>query len=202
MKKDIQIKRARYIEKNNTLVQEFHFAHPIVKFTVNNIYNSDFTGSPLWDMNSEMFDKLSKTWNVSVRLMFNLPRTTHKYFIEPISENPHIKFNLMKRFLNFCEQLRNSDKSILKMMINKTQFNTQSRTGQNLRTIMLICEKNEVSQVRPSDLTTRNYSEVPDDEFWRISFLKELIEIRYDPEMLQNFTIGEIEDMIHFISTT
>ena len=29
MKKDLQIKRARYIEKNNTLEQEFHFAHPI-----------------------------------------------------------------------------------------------------------------------------------------------------------------------------
>ena len=108
----------------------------------------------------------------------------------------------MKRFLNVCEQLRNSTKSVLKMMINQTELYTLSRTGHNLRTIMLICEKNDLSQVSPSDLTSLNYSEVTDGEFWRISFLKELIEIRYDPEMLQNFTIDEIEDMIHFISTT
>ena len=88
------------------------------------------------------------------------------------------------------------------MMINKTELNTLSRTGYNLRTIILICEKNDISHVSPSDLTTLKYPEVPLGEVWRIPFLRELMEIRYDPEMLQNFTIDEIEDMINFISTT
>ena len=78
MQKDLKFKRARYISRNNNLIQEFHFAHPVTKFKINRIYNTDFTGSPLWDFNSEAFESLSKTWNISVRIMFGLPRTAHR----------------------------------------------------------------------------------------------------------------------------
>ena len=39
MKKDNLIKRANYIQKNNELNQEFFFANPHTKFSVNMIYN-------------------------------------------------------------------------------------------------------------------------------------------------------------------
>ena len=35
---DIRIKSAKYIEKNNSLCQEFYFAHPKTKGVLNNIY--------------------------------------------------------------------------------------------------------------------------------------------------------------------
>jgi len=73
--------------------QEFYFAHPITKFKINSIYNTDFTGSSLWDFNCESFERLGKTWNVSVRVMFDLPRTAHRYLIEPISKN--LIYNLL-----------------------------------------------------------------------------------------------------------
>ena len=47
----MKVKRAKYINRNNNLMQEFHFAHPVTKFTVNKIYNTDFTGSNLSDFN-------------------------------------------------------------------------------------------------------------------------------------------------------
>ena len=50
MKLDMKIKRANYINKNNELCQEFHFCHPITKFEFNQIYNSSFSGSPLWGL--------------------------------------------------------------------------------------------------------------------------------------------------------
>ena len=46
-RKDITIKRARYIDKNNELLQEFYFAHPETLVKVNSIYNSHFTGCVL-----------------------------------------------------------------------------------------------------------------------------------------------------------
>ena len=49
---DIKLKRARYIEKNCELNQEFMFAHPEIKSKLNHIYNSSFPGSILWDLTS------------------------------------------------------------------------------------------------------------------------------------------------------
>ena len=48
LKQDLRTKRAEYINKNNELEQELYFCHPQTKFDVNKIYNSHFTGSPLW----------------------------------------------------------------------------------------------------------------------------------------------------------
>ena len=50
MKKDMAIKRARYIDKNDELCQEFYFAHPKSKLQVNQIFNTHFTGAPLWNL--------------------------------------------------------------------------------------------------------------------------------------------------------
>ena len=60
MQKDIRIKRATYIQKNCELNQEFHFTHPSTKVHINNVYNSSFTGSPLWDLFSESAESLEK----------------------------------------------------------------------------------------------------------------------------------------------
>ena len=50
MKQDIKEKRARYISKNNEICQEFFFAHPRTKFKINQIWNSHWSGSVLWDL--------------------------------------------------------------------------------------------------------------------------------------------------------
>ena len=99
MVKDLLCKRARFIQKNNELVQEFHFAHPRTLFELNLIYNSHFTGSPLWDLFGKESEMLEKTWNKSFRIMYNLPIETHRYFVEAISGSPHIKNILIQRFL-------------------------------------------------------------------------------------------------------
>ena len=50
LESDMNIKRARYIHKNIELNQEFHFAAPKTKININNIYNSSFFGSVLWNV--------------------------------------------------------------------------------------------------------------------------------------------------------
>ena len=165
------------------------------------IYNTDFTGSPLWDFNSNSFESLCKTWNVSVRIMFDLPRTTHRYLLEPLTEKPHMKFTLMKRFLKFCDQLRSSKKSVLKSMVNMCETDTMTKTGNNLRTIMLLTNKNAVLEVKDSDLSSKIYKQIPEGEEWRVPLLNELIEARYNRDMLQEFSYEEIGDMIDLAST-
>ena len=56
--KDAKQKRARYIEKNCELMQEFPTAHPEVKCKMNLIYNSSYPGSVLYDLTSTSVDQL------------------------------------------------------------------------------------------------------------------------------------------------
>ena len=66
-KKDISIKRARYIDKNNELLQEIYFAHPDTLVKINMIYNSHFTGSVLWNLFCKESKMVENAWNVSIR---------------------------------------------------------------------------------------------------------------------------------------
>ena len=74
--KDAKQKRARYIERNVEIIQEFPFAHPEVKCKMNNIYNSSFPGSVLYDLSSDSVSQLVNSWSVSVRQMWGLPLHT------------------------------------------------------------------------------------------------------------------------------
>ena len=85
------IKRAKYIGRNNDLEQEFYFAHPDTKSKLKRIYNFLFCGSPLWNFSSRDFEMMQNTYNVSVRLFYNLPKSTQRNLIEAVSETPHLR---------------------------------------------------------------------------------------------------------------
>ena len=133
--------------------------------------------------------------------MFDLPRTTHRYLIEPISEKPHIQFTIMKRFLKFCEQLRTSKKSVLRSMISQCEKDTTTRTGHNLRTIMLLTNSCSLIQMNQTDITSQTYKNIPDGEGWRVHLVKELIEARHDRNLLHEFSYDEIDDLVHLACT-
>ena len=50
IRKDMKIKRAMGIQKCNEICQEFSFCHPSCKLYLNQIYNSSYTGSQLWNL--------------------------------------------------------------------------------------------------------------------------------------------------------
>ena len=141
LSKDIKIKRAKYINRNNELNQEFYFADPETKMKINSIYNMSFSGSSLWDLFSDDVISLENTYNLSLKIMWDIPRETHRYFIEHLSEHRHIKFILLKRFLRFLKQIEKSSKSAIKSLLSICKNDCRSITGKNLRKIMLMCDK-------------------------------------------------------------
>ena len=129
MKQDMKEKRARYIGRNNELLQEFGFAHPKTKFQVNLAFNSHFSGQVLWDLFSREAEMIENTWNLSFKLMYDLPRSTHRYLVEPVSDSIHIKKVFVKRFLN------KSSKIAAKNVFTTIKYDCRSLTGYNLRNI-------------------------------------------------------------------
>ena len=168
MKGDVKKKRAEYIAKNNDIIQEFGFSHPRTKILINTIYNSHLSGSCLWDLFSREAEMMENTWNVSMRLMLNLPKETHRRLIEPLSGIPHIKFSMLKRFLAFLQQIRNSDKEASKFLLESIYKDTNSITGSNLRNILLMTGKATVSELVPDDVSSLQYHPMPEDEMWKV----------------------------------
>ena len=177
MKKDIMKKRAIYINRVNELMQEFHFAHPLTKIKINNIFNSYFYGSPLWDLFSEEATRLEKSWNISQRFMLSLPRNAHRYFLEPLSETRHIKFSLCKRFLKFIESISKSEKSCLKKMLRYVMYDCRTNTGRNLRQMIHMVKKSSLDDLRPNDFDNLIYKTIPTRDEWKVEITRELVEI-------------------------
>ena len=199
MKKDLMEKRAIYINRVNELTQEFHFAHPLTKVKLNNIFNSYFYGSSLWDHFTAEATRLEKSWNVSQRIMLKLPRNSHQYFVEPLSRSPHIKFSLCERFLKFIESIACSEKTAIRNMLKFVKYDCRSSTGSNLRNMMLLAGKTSVDETTSGCFKHQVYKEVPEGEQWRIAFAQEMIEIVSGNMYVESFGRDELEELLHHV---
>ena len=80
-----------------------------------------------------------------VRMTFDIPRNTHKYLIEPISDNSHLKVKLVKRFIKFASSLSKCDKPHLKYLHEIQQNDFRSVYGRNCKNI---CKETGVENIQ------------------------------------------------------
>ena len=113
MTQDAMEKRAAHISRNNEINEEFGFAHPSSKVKINNIFNTRFYGSVLWNLFMKEAERIEKTWNISQRVMLRLNFKAHGYFIEPLSGTKHIIFSLYKRLIRLVQKFESSDPSYM-----------------------------------------------------------------------------------------
>ena len=172
-------------------MQELYFTHPCTMLNVNSIYNSDYTGSPLWNLFCHESRMIENSYNVSVRTMLDIPLNTHRYLIEPLTGVPHVKQSLIKRFLKFCENLKNSKKSVVRNVYNMIKFDTRHTIGSNLREIALLSDKT-VSELITSDHKHVQYIQIPDMEEYRLDMIWEIIDIKQDQMKLENLDKNEL----------
>ena len=111
---DMKMKIAVYVEKNIELNQEFFFAHPATKLSLNKIYNSHYSSSPLWNLFGSGAKRIETSYNRSVKIMLDLPNATHRYLIEPLTGERHVKMVLISRYLGFMEKIASSEKKAVK----------------------------------------------------------------------------------------
>jgi hypothetical protein len=202
MRHDIMIKRAQYITKNIQILKEFFFAHPETRLRTNQIYNSHFTGSPIWDLFSKEAGMVENSWNRSVRCLFDLPLQTHRSLIEPVSHVKHVKFLLMKRFLSFLSQIKNSDKAAPKVLLECIKHDTRSITGSNLRNMLLLTDKDNINDLAVSDVEKMKYHELSENDAWRVDAILELTDVKFKQATVDGFTDDEIEEILEHICTS
>ena len=200
MKVDCAIKRGRFVGKVNSLLQEFHYVESSVFIKILNIYTTSFYGSGLWDLQSTECDRLLKSWNVSIRLALGVPNTTHRYLIESLSGCLHAKTMLSSRLVKLRDTMISSNKSSVKLLSYLVQGDHRTVMGKNLASIQRELNMDNISPV----VVKKNmkYFPLPENQAWRIHFIKELLEARTGKVKIDNIETDDINNMIDLLCTT
>ena len=72
---------------------------------------------------------LENSWNTSFRIMYDLPYATHRFFVESVSGQIHLKNILMKRLLGFLSQIEKLTKKLPLKLLKVVKHDARSTTG-------------------------------------------------------------------------
>ena len=134
--------------------------------------------------------------------MFDLPLQTHRSLIEPLSDVKHVKFLLMKRFLSFLSQIKNSDKTAPKVLLECIKHDTRSITGSNLRNILLLTNKYNINDLAVCDIEKMKYHELSENDVWRVDAILELTDVKFQQARVDGFTDDELQEILEHICTS
>ena len=138
---------------------------------------------------------------MATRIGHSLPRTTHRYFIEELTEFYHPKILIASRFVKFHDSLIYSKKPALRLLSKICREDANTVFGSNLRKISSECgvKKGELKPYHEKDFMS--YFSCPNEEKWRIPLVQNLMSIRLSEIFLENFERKEIDAILEDICT-
>ena len=74
---DLLFKRAILFDKIHQVQQQFGYYEPRLVLNLLSIYSTALYGSPLWQLSSAEHQKLTRSWNTAVKIIWDLPHATH-----------------------------------------------------------------------------------------------------------------------------
>lgn len=209
LSRDAMIKRARYVERNVELGQEFDFAHPEVKCKINRVYNSSFPGSILYDFTSDSVRKLLNSWSVSVRHMWNLPTDSHRYLIEQLG-GEHAYSMIYLRFVKFLQNVQRSEKVAVQFVLRRVLQNVNTITGRNIRHIQdQIGHHCDLLAVSPKWLKGKlSFCSISNENMWKVNIIREVTNIVHNVLFLEpldesdSFLANDqLQEIVNFVSS-
>ena len=134
-----------------------------------------------------------------MRLACNVPRTTHRYLIETISNCLHLQVMLASRLVRFLTALKDSNKIGIRFLTGISERDRRTVLGKNLSYIA------EETGVTVAGLTANivrrqmKYFRVPEEESWRVPVLHEIMTSHL---VIPGFTQEETNCMKDFLCTS
>ena len=132
-------------------------------------------------------------------ILINVPRDTHRYLIESISQCLHVKTILASRCVFFYETIEASSKLCIRFLSNLCKNALNTVLGRNLFSIANDCF------VNPSDLSKMlvkkqmKYFDVPLEHAWKVPVLQELLNTRMNNLYVEGFDDYVITEMINML---
>ena len=192
-KTDLLCKRAILFDRVHQVQQQFGQYDPHLVLQLVSIYSTDLYGSPLWQLYSEEHQKLNRSWNTAVKLIWELPYATHTRLLEDLCPVSHLEHVLLSRYIGFIQNLCKSNKEILCLIFKSCLSNYRSVTGRNL---FYLFKKFDIQTIHQlfnvkAKLKDMRVYDLPDEEKWKIKLIAEIclirknhLEIEFDQEHL------------------
>ena len=194
MSMDINSKRGSFIGKTNSLMQEFHFAAPNVLLKLLHSFTCNIYGSNTWDLFSKESQRLFTSYNVAVRHIMNLPRTTHRYLLEPLSDMPHLYTLLLARYVTFVKSLLENEAFEVRFMASLSTSDMRTVTGKSIARILDLCHIGSIADLSANTVKkTIKYAVIPNDEAWRIGIIKDMLSHHSDYGLTSTETLEILE---------
>ena len=127
--------------------------------------------------------------------MLDLPRSTQRYFLAPLTRTRHIKF-LKKRFINFIGKITSSKKEVLRQVLREIENDCRSTMGRNIRKLLF---ENDVHQINLIDVNQRPYIDVPNGDEWKIKMVEEMVEMKSGQLQVDDFSWKEVDEICRHI---
>ena len=156
MKIDINMKRGAFISKVNSILQEFHYANSDVLMRLVSTFTCNMYGSNTWDLFSPECQKLYRSYYVALRLIFELPRTTHKFLLESVTGSIHLNVQLLSRYVTFTKSLLRSDSFPVRFLSRICCSDMRTVPGKTTARIAgLVGKPNSVESLSVADVKTK-----------------------------------------------
>ena len=197
MSYDCKVKKAEFIKTSTDIRETFSFGHPDQVLSAITLYACHFYGAMLWDLSSDICGQVYRSWNTCVKLVWDVPRSTHTYLVDNLLATNHtsIKKLILSRYVKFHKNLLKSKSDEVRILANIVSRDIRSVTGKNLD--MIERESGQDPWKTNSFMVKENLSdrEVPEQDMWRLPLLCQYLNQRREMETAQEDT-GVITDLI------
>ena len=183
MEFDCKSKRGRFIESSLSIRETFKFAQPSEILKAVQVYCCDMYGSMLWNIYGDEAGKYFRCWNTCTKLVWDLPRQTHTYFVDNLlsCDYSSTRSQVLGRYVKFVRSLLSSPSKEVAVVARVAGMDARSNMGANILNIRLetrmcpvttpVCQLKELFQKK---------STIPERDHWRIPLLKQYVNIRDD----------------------
>ena len=203
MTSDINQKRRVFIGKINSLLQEFHYSDSNVLLKLAQTYACNVYGSNVWNLFSPTCSRLFTSYNVALRLILKLPRQTHRYMLEPLSEAPHLYVQLLSRYVTFVQSLLNCNIEV-RFLASLSIHDMRTVMGTSMARLASLCMKaDQVLDLSSKDVRQCvRYADIPTNEEWRIGIARDMKIFLDDKNESSLLSADEASDLLHFVCTS
>ena len=182
---DIRAKRAAFISASVDIRDTFSFAHPLEQLQAVQKYCTSMYGSNLWRLESDLAAQVHSAWVTGVKLAWEVPRATRSYLVQEVLAPGFtpLRSELLLRFRNFFRRLlcSPSPEVVIAALLGARDIRTT--VGANLQ---LLKEETGLDtwQASPGEirrkLKEKSEVKVPDQDMWRIPYLRKLLQARLE----------------------
>ena len=144
----------------------------------------------LWDLYGEIAGQGYRSWNTTVKLVWNLPRSTHNYFVENLLAKSFdsVRKKVLSHYVSFLQRLGKSVSTEVRLMSRIAAADIRSGTGMNVFNMKKEFKLNP--WLATSDLFKKSYKqyEVPEVDSWRLPLLTSLLTERQEMDVCGDST--------------